>query len=362
MRAAAALLFCVTLFCANAWAQAPAKQVDVAPSIEKPWIDTGVDVRPGDTLVITADGTLTLTQDKSCGPDGQARGFRDLVKAYPVNEAGLGALIGRIGSSDVAVPFLVGKSKVIEVRRAGRLFLSINRTNEAMEGSYHATVAFTVRGPEKAPAVIYQLPDVTSEMIDRIPRRVTDLNGNPGDNTNFVVIGAEKSVIQTFRDAGWVTVDKDTKNAFLDGLVESLNKEAYVQMPMSVLTLFGRPQDYGLAHAVPLQVVAQRHHLRLWKAPFTAGGEEVWVGAATHDVGFARDNRPGKKFTHKIDPDIDLEREFVGRSLQETGSVAKETYVAPSQPSKDAVTATGESFHSDGRVLVIYLTPSSGQK
>ncbi len=351
----------VLLLSATAWAQAPSKEIDVTPSLEKPWIDTGVDVRPGDTAVITADGTLTLAQNKTCGPDGQPRGFRDVLKNYPVNEAGLGALIGRVGSSDAAVPFRVGASKVMEVRRAGRLFLSINRANDAMDGTYHVTLAFTKRGPAHPAPVSYRLPEVTREMVDRIPRRVTDADGDPGDNTNFVAVGAEKNIIQAFKDADWVTVDKDPRAAFLDGLIATLNKQSYVEMPMSVLMLFGRPQDYGLAHAEPVQVVEKRHHLRLWKAPFTAGGEEIWVGAATHDVGIERDNRPGKRFTHKIDPDIDLEREFVGRSLNETGDVAKEAYVMPSEPSKEARTATGESFHSDGRVLVIYLTPATSK-
>src|SRR5215469_10599735 len=123
----AALIF---LLCATSWAQAPKQQIDVPFSLEKPWIDTGVDVRAGDTLAITAQGTLTLPQDKTCGPDGASRGFRDLLKDYPVNDAGLGALIGRIGSSDATVPFLVGASKMIEVHRAGRLFLAINDDNE----------------------------------------------------------------------------------------------------------------------------------------------------------------------------------------------------------------------------------------
>jgi hypothetical protein len=39
--------------------------------------------------------------------------------------------------------------------------------------------------------------------------------------------------------------------------------------------------------------------------------------------------------------------------------VAKQEYVMPSDPSKEARTATGASFHSDGRVLVIYLIPQS---
>jgi hypothetical protein len=341
----------------NLQAQTGPKQIDILSTEQ--WTDTAVDLRAGDTILITAEGTLQLPRDKTCGPDGQPRGFRDLLKVYPVNEAGLGALIGRIGSSDTALVFVVGSRKEIHVMHAGRLFLGVNFGSESLDGSFHATVAFTARGPEKPVVPTYRLPTVTRETIDRIPRRVLDADGDLGDNTNFVVVGNEQSVIDTFKAAGWVKVDKDTNSALITGLIETLNKQSYVEMPMSVLRLFGRPQDYGLAHAEPIKVVSQRHHLRLWKSPFQVDGQELWVGAATHDIGFDRDNRPGKKITHKIDPDIDLERDYVARSLDETGLVAKESYILPSDPSKEARTATGASFHSDGRVLVIHLVPKT---
>jgi hypothetical protein len=324
------------------------------------WVDTGVDLRAGDVLVVTGSGSITVSQDRATGSAGLSRGFRDLLKAYPVNDAGLGALIGRIGSSDAAVPFLVGESKRLEVPRTGRLFLAINKTgNDIVSGSFHANLEFKSRGPEK-PASIegMKLPVVTQEMIDRIPRRVMDAAGDEGDNTNFVVPAAEQRVLDVFQAAGWVKVDKNTQAAILQGLIETLSKQAYLTLPMSELMLFGRPQDYGLAHAEPIQVVAQRHHLRLWKAPFKVDGEELWVGAATHDMGFDRDAR-NNGVTHKIDPNIDDEREFVGRSLDETGRVAKLSYITPSQPSKEARTATGATFHSDGRVLVIQLMPDT---
>jgi len=348
MRPAAALCLALVPLCAQ--------PIDVSTS--KAWTDSGIDLRPGDAIVITAEGSLQPMQGMPLGPAGSPRGFRDLLKSYPVNDAGLGALIGRIGSSDVAQPFAVGARKELEIRRVGRLFLGVNFTTEMLQGSYRVTVEFTKRGPEKIVLPDYKLPNVTTGMIDRIPRRVTDADGNPGDNTNFVVVGAEQDVLDAFKAAGWVKVDKDTKAALLNGLMETLKKQSYVEMPMSILTLFGRPQDYGLAHAEPVAVVMQRHHLRLWKAPFDAGPQQLWVGAATHDIGFDRDTRPGKKITHKIDPDIDTEREYVARSLDETGLVVKKTYVDPSDPSKDARTATGASFHSDGRVLVIYLAPA----
>jgi hypothetical protein len=349
------------LLCLPALAQtAPqtAKELDVAATQD--WIDTGVDLRAGDSIQITATGTLNLGLGKTAGPEGAQRGFRDLIKSYPVNEAGLGAAIGRVGSSDAAVPFLIGARRQVQVSRTGRLFVSINKTAaDQPDGSFHFKVDFLSRGPlpGAAPADL-KLPVITTQMIDRIPRRVTDAQGNAGDNTNFVVIGSEQKILQAFTSAGWVRVDREKKDAVLHTILSTLTKAAYVELPMSELTLFGRVQDYGLAHAVPIQVVAQRHHLRLWKAPFPVEGQELWVGAATHDIGFDRDNR-NNGVTHKIDPNVDDEREFVGRSLEETGLLAKLSYVIPSQASKEARTATGATFHSDGRMLVIHLMPEA---
>jgi hypothetical protein len=128
-------------------------------------------------------------------------------------------------------------------------------------------------------------------------------------------------------------------------------------MPMSALYLFGRSQDYGWAHAEPIKVVASRNHLRIWKAPFDVGGQTLWIGAATHDIGFDRDQR-NDGITHKIDPDIDLEREYVEKTLNATGLIAEVAHALPTDALKEAKTATGGSFHSDGRVLILKLSDS----
>jgi|SRR5665213_176992 len=351
------IVFLVCLMALAQETQEIPKELDV--SAKDAWVDTGLDLRPSDVLTISASGTVKVTSGKSTSSvtaDGAARGFRDLLKSYQVNEAGQGALIARVGSNDAATPFLVGASKSWTSPRAGRLFLAINKSsNDAPDGTFHVKIAFTSRGEEVSSAPRAPLPSkVTVEIVDRIPRRVVDAQGNAGDNTNFVVVGDEKKVLAAFEAAGWVQVDRAKEDAIIHGLLSVLNKEAYVELPMSELTLFGRVQDYGLAHAEPIAVVAQRHHLRLWKAPFKADGQELWVGAATHDIGFDRDQR-NNGVTHRIDPDVDLEREFVKESLDDTGLVASLSYVAPSQPSKEARTATGATFHSDGRMLVVQL-------
>ena len=90
------------------------------------------------------------------------------------------------------------------------------------------------------------------------------------------------------------------------------------------------------------------------EAPFEVDGRTLWVGAATHDVGFERDQR-NNGITHKIDPNIDLERAYVEKTLTSTGLVEEITHVLPASPMQEAKTATGGSFHSNGQVLVLKL-------
>jgi hypothetical protein len=161
-----------------------------------------------------------------------------------------------------------------------------------------------------------------------------------------------------FTTAGWVKVDADVRDTILHGIIGGLSKESYLTMPMSPLYLFGRPQDYGWAHAEPISVVASRNHLRTWKAPFQVNGETLWVGAATHDIGFERDQR-NDGITHKIDPDIDLERDYVEKTLTSTGVVAEISHFLPDNPLREAKTATGGTFHSNGKVLILKLDKSS---
>ena len=325
---------------------------------EKNWLDTGVDVRLGDTLRVTAAGTVRFPLSKDIGPDGIAKGWRDLLRVFTLNDANRGALIARIGD-DPARPFLIGASRENRLSAAGRLYLGINQTeNESPEGSFHVKIEITAGSESPAAVDESKLPVPTQAMLDQIPVRVKDADGNWGDRVNFLVVGSEDRVKQAFKGAGWVVVNRTVKDAIVQGVLATLSQQGYTQLPMSELRLFERPQDYGFAQADPFKVVASRHHFRVWKAPFQVKGETLWAGAGTHDIGLEKDQRNGK-MTHKIDPEVDKERDYIGSSLQAAGAVAKLVYLTPSQPVKEAKTATGGSFRSDGRTLIIILTPAT---
>ncbi|HEY4762121.1 MAG TPA: LssY C-terminal domain-containing protein [Candidatus Sulfotelmatobacter sp.] len=162
-------------------------------------------------------------------------------------------------------------------------------------------------------------------------------------------------MVKAFNAAEWVQVDKTVRNTAFNAALESIEKKDYLTMPMSILFLFNRPQDYGFAHAEPVRVAMSRNHLRVWKSPFDVGGRPLWCVAATHDIGFERDRR-NNGLTHKIDPAVDGEREYVNGTLSGTGLVTQRDHVSPPDPLTSAKTATGGEFHSDGRILVLVLS------
>ena len=327
------------------------------------WSDTGIDVLPGEHIVVSASGKMAYADAKEGNTaDGIPRSFKDLLRILPFNGAGRGALIGRVGDADVAQPFLLGVHRDVIAPVGGKLAIGINQTaDDTGDGTYTAHIEIFPPDPRAAYRVARQvnnIPGVDANLFSKIPRRIADKQGDPGDMVNFLIIGSESTMQTVFTNAGWVKVDTDVPGAVLHGILESISKESYLTMPMSPLYLFGRSQDFGWAHAEPIKVVASRNHLRIWKAPFDVQGQTLWVGAATHDTGFEKDNR-NNGLTHKIDPDIDLERDYVEKTLVSTGLVSETAHILPSDALKEARTATGGSFHSDGRVLILKLEGSA---
>lgn len=343
-------------------APAPAQKKTITLDGKDTWVDTGIDVNAGDLVRITAEGSLKYADARQeATPEGLRRGWMDLVRAMPLNDAGRGALIGRVGQGAAARPFFVGARRESRMTVSGRLFLGINQNSSPSSGQYSVVVEILEKAGESIRKFEGELPQITEEILDKIPRRVVDKDGLEGDRVNFLILGAEEQVKRALLDVGWVVVDRSVKDSILRGALGTFSRQAYLTMPMSELYVFGRPQDYGFAMSDPVMTVAERHHFRIWKAPFDVGGLTLWVGAGTHDVGFDRDQRTGG-VTHRIDPDTDKEREFIGETLKHSGQVVKTTYVSPKNTVTKAKTAHGQEYFSDGRILVIYLRPDSGNR
>ena len=56
------------------------------------WLDSGLSVVGGEHLTITATGSITLADGRSVTPDGLDRGWKDLLRQFPLNQANTAAL------------------------------------------------------------------------------------------------------------------------------------------------------------------------------------------------------------------------------------------------------------------------------
>jgi len=341
---------------------AGATSANITISADKPWMDTGIDVGAGDKLHITATGTVDFSDKPGVGPQGAERGWKDTLRALSVPNAGRGALVGQVGTDRAATPFLVGEDGTIVVPFAGRLYLGVNQDSLSKPtGSFQVHIERTAAPQAAENSTNYNFQSLFTTLNAKLPYRVTDqaaAGGNEGDLVNFVLVGNEKQVTEAFKAAGWVLPDKTNQEAVLSAVLATLQKQAYVTVPISTLFLFGRGQDYGYARAEAIKVIGWRDHFRIWQTPFKGpNGETLWAGAGTHDVGIEKDQRKENGITHRIDPEIDGERDFIAATLQQAGYVQATGYMARPKQVKDAKTATGGEIKTDGRTLVIVLKP-----
>jgi hypothetical protein len=90
-------------------------------------------------------------------------------------------------------------------------------------------------------------------------------------------------------------------------------------------------------------------------------GTPVWAASATHDIAIEIAKR-GHLIGHRIDPAVDAERDFVGDALTSTSPVSRQEFLLSPDPVLQALTASGESYDSDGRILLLDLHPVSPDK
>jgi hypothetical protein len=89
----------------------------------------------------------------------------------------------------------------------------------------------------------------------------------------------------------------------------------------------------------------------------------IWVGAANEDVGLTVNPFRGRA-THRIDPDIDEERDRIVRDLEAGGCADLLAYVPVWDQPQRLRNAQGQEIVTDGRAPVIRTTrcspPDSG--
>ncbi|MBV9742718.1 MAG: LssY C-terminal domain-containing protein [Acidobacteriia bacterium] len=181
----------------------------------------------------------------------------------------------------------------------------------------------------------------------------------PMDPINLVFLGSLAELARAFRAAGWTGSDANSLKTGFEAIRAIVEDREYSNAPMRTLLLDGAAPDLRLQRS--LNTFDKRDHMRIWHRDAEWRGRDVWAAAATKDVEATFSTRPFG-FTHRIESDVDLERDKVVRELEFTGCV--ETVVRPSRlkTAEEAETKLRRGVETDSRVAVVLLNSCERQR
>jgi hypothetical protein len=191
-------------------------------------------------------------------------------------------------------------------------------------------------------------------LVQRAPLRTKTPKGTVSDLTNLMFIGSEQELNSAFDEAGWWEAAATGFGNNMKVVQATLRQTGYNDGPVSLLTLNGRPPD--LVFQKSLDTFAKRHHIRVWKMESTYNGRQVWVAAATHDIA-TEHNKGMTKWTHRIDPHIDRERDWIESDLLFAGTATGYVDVERPAAPKKLENATGDDIETDGIMTVVQVGP-----
>lgn len=187
--------------------------------------------------------------------------------------------------------------------------------------------------------------------------RTRTSDGLLGDPVNLAVDGTARQIHEAMTACGWVLADDITARSSWGIITSSVFRRSYPSAPVSPLRLFGRRQCLAYQQEVEGNA-AQRHHVRFWRCPdgwLLPGGHRVqWLGAGTYDrsVGLSLFTL---QVTHKIDADIDVERDYIVDSIRYHVPGAGVRVLENFSTGYHARNGGGDAIRTDGDLPVVDL-------
>ncbi len=178
-------------------------------------------------------------------------------------------------------------------------------------------------------------------------------DGRPGDPLNLRIIASPAQLGSAFAEAGWYRADENTLVTSVRITIDSVLARGYSTAPVSNLFLYGRRQDFAFER--PGRSVRERDHVRFWDSGLRASDDRpLWVGAATRDISLRLAPRTHLP-THRIAPEVDMERDTLVKEIVGTGWVIQQEVVPGFGSPTERDNGLGDRYITDGQVAVLVL-------
>ena len=182
-------------------------------------------------------------------------------------------------------------------------------------------------------------------------------DGLLGDPLNLAVMGSEEQIHEAMTRAGWTRADPVTLASSARIVYSSLARRSYAAAPVSPLVLFNKTQAFAYQQEVEGNP-SQRHHVRFWPTPegwLLPGGTRVdWLASGTYDraVGLSLFTL---QVTHKIDRNIDVERDYVIGTVLHAVEEADVHVIENFSTGYHSRNGGGDAVQTDGNLPTLHL-------
>jgi len=187
--------------------------------------------------------------------------------------------------------------------------------------------------------------------------RARTSDGLLAEPVNLAVLGTREELIEAMESRGWKQADHLKFTSVLRMGWRSITNKSYPNAPVNSLFLFNKKQDLAFEQEVE-RSPHKRHHSRFWKTHqqwwLPGGFHADWVGAASYDrsLGFSGFNL---QFIHRMESDLDIERDYVVQSLRSTSHVHKIYRVERYASGFRGRSGGGDFIQTDGNLPFIVL-------
>lgn len=216
--------------------------------------------------------------------------------------------------------------------------------------SYHPQLTPTTAEQTAFPLIVDENSLGATFEQNKLPKFTETLTGNPQEPLSFMMLATDDTqLVKAFEKAGWYLADPVTVSSVTSIAHAALSKTSYNTAPMTPSFWNSQVHGFGFEKPTVDKVVSERHHARFWKTNLrTPDGKTVYVGTASFDTSIKW------LVTHKIQPDIDTERDRLLEDLRQAGVVRdyqEQQFVSPTLGKN----FSGDQFFTDGKTYILDL-------
>jgi len=176
----------------------------------------------------------------------------------------------------------------------------------------------------------------------------TTMSDRKTEPINFIIIAPnDKSVYNLFKKSWFYLADKLNIESISKLWLAVYDNVCYKNAPMTPLFWQQNIQIFGFQKQEKWNL-NQRHHIRIWKSNYAYKNNHIYVAVAVYD------DKIKWGITHKINPDLDKEREYFFNKLKEKWwlKMYKKIQILPYTRGKNF---SGDEFFTDGKVYIVWV-------